>query len=219
MTNTLDLKMIEKKAFRAVHQDGLWDIYIGGVVLSMSILANTFSSEDDNSLLRFGLYLAGLGLFYLLFWAGKKYITIPRLGQVKFGPRRQKRRLMMMLVLAGIVLLQLVILVGTILLWKNPECAAALGFSQTDPDLERLLVATIGALFVGPSMVFLAYFNEFMRGYYIAVILSLAVFSLIWFGEPVYLILAGLLILIPGVVLLIRFLRNHHLPPAEVSYD
>jgi hypothetical protein len=218
MSESLDLKTIEKKAFRAVHQDGLWDIYIGGVVLCMSFLAYTTSSEAK-PLLRFGLYLAGMGMFYLLFWAGKKYITLPRLGQVKFGPRRQKRRLIMMIVMAGLVLLQLGILVGTILLWKNPERAAAFGFSQTDPDLERLLVATIGALFVGPSMVFLAYFNEFMRGYYIAVILSLAVFSLIWFGEPVYLIIAGLLILIPGVVLFILFLRNHPLPPAEVSYD
>jgi hypothetical protein len=218
MSDTLDLKTIEKKAFRAVHQDGLWDIYIGGIVMSMSVLANSTSSEAK-PFLRFGFYMAGMGVFYLLFWAGKKYLTIPRLGQVKFGPRRQKRRLTMMIVMVGIVLLQFVILLGTIFLWQNPERAAVLGFSQTDPDLERLLVATIGALFVGPSMVLLAYFNEFMRGYYIAVILSLAVFSLIWFGEPVYLIVAGLLILIPGVVLFIRFLRNHPLPPAEVSYD
>jgi hypothetical protein len=218
MSETLDLKTIEKKAFRSVHQDGLWDIYIGGVVMSMSVLAYSTSSEAK-PLLRFGLYLAGMGLSYLLFWAGKKYITIPRLGQVKFGPLRQKRKLTMMIVLSGIVLLQLVILLGTIFLWQNPDRAAVLGLSQTDPDIERLLVATIGALFVGPSMVFLAYFNEFMRGYYIAVILSLAVFSLIWFGEPVYLILSGLLILIPGVVLFIRFLRNYPLPPPEVSYD
>ncbi len=218
MSEALDLKTIEKKAFRAVHQDGLWDIYIGGIVMSMSVLAYSTSSEAK-TFLRFGLYLVGMGLSYLLFWAGKKYITVPRLGQVKFGPRRQKRRLTMMIVMVGIVLLQLVILLGTIFLWQNPERAAVLGFSQTDPDLERLLVATIGALFVGPSMVLLAYFNEFMRGYYIAVILSVAVFSLIWFGEPVYLIIAGLLILIPGVVLFIRFLRNHPLPPAEVSYD
>jgi hypothetical protein len=217
MSEPLDLKTIEKKAFRSVHQDGLWDIYIGGIVLSMSVLANP-SSNEAQPLLRFGLYLAGMGLFYLLFWAGKKYITAPRLGQVIFGPERQKRRLTMMIVLTGIVLLQLVILLGTIFLWQNPERAAVLGFSKTDPDLERLLVATIGALFVGPSMVLLAYFNEFMRGYYIAVILSLAVFSLIWFGEPVYLIMAGLLILIPGVVVFIRFLHEHPLPPVEVSH-
>jgi hypothetical protein len=181
-------------------------------------LAYTFSNEAK-PLLRFGLYLAGMGVFYLIFWAGKKYLTTPRLGQVKFGPRRQKRKQIMLGVLAGIVGLQVVILVGTILLWKNPNLAARLGFSQANPDLERLLVATIGALFVGPSMVLLAYFNEFMRGYYIAVILSLAVFSLTWFGKPVYLVLSGLLIIIPGLILFVRFLRSHPLPPVEVTYD
>jgi hypothetical protein len=218
MSEKLDLKGIERKAFRSVHQDGLWDIYIGGIVLCMSFLAYTVSNEAK-PLLRFGLYLAGMGVFYLIFWAGKKYLTTPRLGQVKFGPRRQKRKQIMLGVLAGIVGLLVVILVGTILLWKNPNLAARLGFSQANPDLERLLVATIGALFVGPSMVLLAYFNEFMRGYYIAVILSLAVFSLTWFGKPVYLVLSGLLIIIPGLILFVRFLRSHPLPPVEVTYD
>lgn len=218
MSDSLDLKNIEKKAFRAVHQDGLWDIYIGGVVLCMSFLAYSTAGEAK-PILRFGLYLAGMGVFYLFYWGGKKYLTTPRLGQVKFGPRRQKRKLTMMIVLAGIVLLQVVILFGTTLLWKNPVWAAQLGFSHSALDGERLLVAIIGALFVGPSMVLLAYFNEFLRGYYIAFILSLAVFSLIWFGQPIYLITSALLIILPGVVLFVRFLRTHPLPPAEVSHD
>ena len=218
MSDALDLKNIEKKAFRAAHQDGLWDIYIGGVVLSMSVLAYSTASEAF-PLLRYGLFLAGLGLSYLIFWGGKKYLTAPRLGQVKFGPRRQKRKLTLMIVLAGIVLLQVLLLAGTIFLWANPESAARLGFSHTDPDLERLLVAVTGALIVGPSMTLIAYFNDFLRGYYIAFILSLAVFSLIWFGQPIYLIVAALLIIIPGVVLFVRFLREHPLPPAEFSHD
>jgi hypothetical protein len=176
MSDSLNLKNIEKKAFSATHQDGLWDIYIGGVVLSMSVLAYSSASEAF-PLLRFGLYLAGMGIFYLIFRVGKKYLTSPRLGQVKFGPRRQRRRLTMMIVLAGIVLLQAIILVGTIFLWANPLWATSLGFSHSGLDRERLLVATIGALFVGPSMVLIAYFNDFLRGYYIAFILSLAVFS------------------------------------------
>jgi len=218
MSNALDLKNIEKKAFRATHQDGLWDIYAGGVVLSMSVLAYSTASEAF-PLLRFGLFLAGLGLSYLIFWGGKKYITAPRMGQVKFGPRRQRRKLTLVLVLAGIVLLQVILLFGTIFLWANPEWAARLGFSGSDPDRERLLVAVIGALFVGPSTALIAYFNDFPRGYYIAFIMSLAVFSLIWFGQPIYLIIAGLLIIIPGVALFVHFLREYPLPPAEVSHD
>jgi hypothetical protein len=218
MSASLDLKNIEKKAFRAAHQDGLWDIYIGGIVLSMSVLAYSTASEAF-PLLRFGLYLAGVGVFYLLFWGGKKYLTVPRMGQVKFGPRRQKRKLTMMIVLAGIVLLQVLLLAGTIFLWTNPEWAVRLGFSRTDPDRERLLVAVVGALFVGPSTALIAYFNDFPRGYYIAFILSLAVFSLIWFGQPIFLIVAALLIIIPGVALFVRFLHEHPLPPAELSHD
>jgi hypothetical protein len=217
MSETLDLKAIERKAFRATHQDGLWDIYIGGVILCMTILTYSTGSEEF-PLLNFGLYLLGLGASWLIFWAGKKFITAPRLGQVKFGPQRQRRKRTLVTILVGIVLLQAILVALTILLWANPEGAARLGITGSDPDLERLLVASIGALFVGPSMVILAYFNDFTRGYYIAFILSLAVFSLIWFGQPVYLIVAALIIMIPGVVLFVRFLRQHPLPPAEVRH-
>jgi hypothetical protein len=211
MSISFDLQDIEKRAFRATHQDGLWDIYIGGIVLCMSFLAYT-DSGAFSPLLRFGLYLAGMGAFYLLFLGGKKYLTTPRLGQVKFGPRRQRRKLIMALVLSLIVLLQAGIVVSTILLWKNPEWARTLGLAGNGANGERLLVAVIGALFVGPSMVLIAYFNDYLRGYYIAVILSLAVFSLVWFGQPIYLIASGFVILVPGIILFFRFLRAHPLP-------
>ncbi len=218
MVDTLDLKQLERKAFRATHQDGLWDIYIGGVAMSMAALA--FSDDSDAfPLVRFGFFLAGLALSYLIYWGGKKYITTPRLGQVKFGPRRQRRKVTLAVILGGIVLLQLLILAGTVFLWRNPGWATRLGWSAADQNLERLIISIIGALFVGPSTALIAYFNDFLRGYYIAFILSLAVFSLVWFSQPIYLIIAGLLILVPGAVLFVRFLRQHPLPPAEASHD
>jgi len=218
MIDSLDLKKLEKKAFRATHQDGIWDIYVGVVVLSMSVLAYSNASEAY-PFLRYGLFLIGLGLSYLIFWGGKKYLTTPRLGQVKFGPYRQQRKRTMVIILSGIVLLQVILLAVTIYLWANPQSAASLGLSRTDRDFERLMVAMVGALIVGPSTAIIAYFNDFMRGYYIAFILSLAVFSLIWFGQPIFLIGAGLLILIPGIVLLVRFLRTYPLQPTGVRHD
>ena len=217
MTTSINLKEIERKAFSSAHQDGLWDIYIGGVVLSMSVLAYS-DSDEAFPLPRFVLYLLGMGIFYLIFWGGKKYLTAPRLGQVKFGPQRQRRKLTLAIVLGGIVALQVILFFGTVLLWRNPTWAESLGFSSLAPDVERLLVAVIGALFVGPSMVLIAYFNNFLRGYYIAFLVSLAVFALIWFGQPVYLTAAALIIILPGIVLLVRFLRNHPLPHTEASH-
>jgi len=217
MPDSLNLKNIEKKAFRSTYQDGLLDINMGGVILCMSFLAYTMDGET-NTFLRFGLLIGGLLLFNAIFWGGKKFITIPRLGQVKFSPQRQRRGLIMASVLAAIVLLQVLLLVGTILLWKNPEWATNLGLHTSNKDLERMVVAVIGSLFVGPSMVLLAYFSDFMRGYYIAFITALAVFAWIWFSQPVYLTIAGLLIIIPGVLLFVRFLRVHPLP-AEASHE
>jgi hypothetical protein len=211
-----DLKNLEQKAFRATHQDGLWDIYVGGTVLSMTALAYSNTGEAF-PLLRFVLFLIGVGFSWLIFWAGKKYLTTPRLGQVKFGPHRQRRKVTLMIILSGLLLLQLIILAGTTFLWSNPQWAENLGITHISRDLERLVVAIIGALFVGPSTALIAYFKDFLRGYYIAFILSLAVFSLIWFGQPVYLIISALVILVPGVILLVRFLREHPLPPAEAS--
>jgi hypothetical protein len=97
MNNLFDLKRLEKKAFRATHQDGLWDIQMGGIVMSMAVLAY-LETSDAFPLLQFSIFLLGLGASFLIFWAGKKYVTIPRLGQVKFGPHRQRRKRTLVLV-------------------------------------------------------------------------------------------------------------------------
>jgi len=37
MTDNLDLKELEKKAWRSTFQDGLWDIYFGLLIFGMGI--------------------------------------------------------------------------------------------------------------------------------------------------------------------------------------
>lgn len=77
----------------------------------------------------------------------------------------------------------------------------------------------IGALFVGPGICLMAYYGDFPRGYYNAFVFSLGVFAMIWFQRPSYMIAAGLLVIIPGVVLFIQFLRKYPLLPREVSHE
>ena len=77
----------------------------------------------------------------------------------------------------------------------------------------------IGALFVGPGICLMAYYGDFPRGYYNAFVFSLGVFAMIWFQRPIYMIAAGLLVIIPGVVLFIQFLRKYPLLPREVSHE
>jgi hypothetical protein len=92
---------------------------------------------------------------------------------VKFGPRRKRRARTLALALGGIVLAQVAIVIGTVLLGQNPQWATALGLDQAGADLERLVVAVIAAMFVGPSVTLMAYFTDFTRGYYIRLLMSL----------------------------------------------
>ena len=214
MVNQLNLKEMERRAFRSTYQDGLWDIYIGGMVAGFAMLAG-IPESDDFPLARFGLYFVVTILSCLVFWAGKRFITLPRLGQAKFGAERRKRAHTLGIILAVIVGVQVVVVLLSAVLWARPELAAGIDWLSGDKRATDLLVASLGALFVGPSLALIAYFNDFPRGYYIAVIMSAAVFLMIWADNSAYLLLAAAMILIPGVVLFIRFLRQHPRPPAE----
>ncbi len=216
MVTQLDLKEMERRAFRSTYQDGLWDIYTGGTVAGFALLAG-IPEGNAFPLRRYLLFFAVIGLSYLAFWAGKKYITLPRLGSVKFGAERQKRKRTLGIILAVIVVIQVLVVLLSILLWAKPELAGGIPWLSGDRRATDLLVASLGALFVGPSLALMAYFNDFPRGYYTALVMSAAVFLLIWFDQPAYLMLAAALILIPGLVLFVRFLRQHPRPPAEVG--
>jgi len=82
-----------------------------------------------------------------------------------------------------------------------------------------LAVATLGSLFVGPSFILIAYFLDFPRGYFIAVMMALAVFLMIYLNQPIYPIIIGILIVVPGVVLFLRFLQRYPLHKEETKHD
>jgi hypothetical protein len=213
MSTSLNLKEIERKAFRSTYQDGLLDICISSVVGSMALLMYT-DVRDDFPYLYLILAFLGVGAGQLVYWAGKMFVTLPRIGQVKFGEIRRKRNKTLALILAVVVLLQVGIVLLTAGVWAIPAWGDKLqelfpGRSATD-----LLVAAVGALFVGPSMMAIAYFIDFPRGYYIALVMALGAFLMIWFWQPLIQVGAAFLILIPGLVLFVRFLRQHPLTPS-----
>ena len=210
MTTQINLKEIERKAFRSTFQDGLTDIQHGLVVISMAIFI--YRPADGYRPLNIILAVLLISLAGGLFMAGKKYITLPRMGQVRFGAVRKQKRSTLAIILGVIVLLQIGLLGLTTQGWLNPQAAASINDFLTSHDLMLVAVALIGALIVGTSMTFIAYFSDFPRGYYIAMMMSLAVFVMIYFNRPLYPILIGVLVLLPGLVLLVRFLKAYPLP-------
>ena len=87
-----DLETLEKKMFRAMSEDGLIEMLVG-VLLLATALSNTMGELGYSGMLvRLVAYpLMFFGVFMV--FLGKKYVTIPRLGMVRFSPGRQKKRM------------------------------------------------------------------------------------------------------------------------------
>lgn len=217
MTTQLNLKELERKAFRSTYQDGLWDLYFGLIVICTAVFI--YRPASGYSPLNIVLAMSAMLVAYSLFWVGKKFITLPRMGQVEFGAQRRKRKQTMVIVLGIVVLVQTAFLAFQLAARANPQLGAILNDLLPEGDGMDLVVASIGALFVGPSMILIAYFIDFLRGYYIAIMFSLAVFLMIYLNRPIYPIVIGSLIILPGLVLFVRFLLKYPLRRVEAPHE
>jgi hypothetical protein len=215
--NQINLKELERKAFRSTFQDGLWDMYFGLIVICMSFFL--CRPATGYSPLNIILMLVSMIVAYVLFWAGKRFITLPRMGQVKFGEKRARRKKTLMLVLGVVVFIQAAFLVIQFIGWRNPEFGDMLNKFLQEKNAMDVAVATIGSLFVGPSIILIAYFIDFLRGYYIAVMMAIAVFLAIYLNQPIYPIIIGSLIVVPGVVLFLRFLHKYPLDKEKACHE
>jgi len=213
----LNLKEIERRAFRATYQDGLWDMYFGGIVMAMG--AFMFRPDDGYSLANIILAVVVIAIAGGLLWVGKMLITLPRMGQVRFGPARKQKARTLAIILGVVVLVQAGTVGLTVLGWLSPQVGAQVNSFLAGHSLERLAVAAVASLFVGPPMILIAYFSDFPRGYYIAVMMSLAVFLMILVNQPIYAMVIGGLILLPGLVLFVRFLKRYPLPQESVPHE
>lgn len=209
MATKLDLKEIEKRAFLSTYQDGIWDIYYGLIVICMTFFL--YHPSSGYSPLNIFLMLASILGAYGLFWAGKKWITAPRLGQVVFGDIRKRKRKKMVIVLLILIALQAAVVGITTMGWLDPAFGEKLNQFLGKTDSGLLVVASIGMLMVGSGMLVMVYFTDFSRGYYIAVLMAVAAFLMILFNRPLIPVLIGVVIIIPGIVLLMRFIRRYPL--------
>ncbi|HSB66282.1 MAG TPA: hypothetical protein VLD65_06870 [Anaerolineales bacterium] len=212
MSSALDLKQIESKAFRFNYQDGLLDILLGTIIVGIGFYA--YLPESGYSSANWVWFVLTFIVAQGIYWAGKKFITQPRMGQVRFGSIRQRKNKTLAIVMGIVILLQALIVGATTLGWFNPGIGQKL---FRDIPVEHLAVAALSSIFVGPPLIFIAYMTDFLRGYYIALLFALAVFLMIYFNQPIYPFIIGGLVIVTGIVLFIRFLRIYPLPQGDES--
>lgn len=221
MSQGIDLKKLERKAWRSVFQDGLWDIYLGLLLLAMAIF-KLLSDSSLSELQSMIIYLGLMAVSMLVLWAGKRFITVPRMGRAKFGPKGKARKRKARVVLAVSVLVGVVVFFITLLGFEG-NWSEGLPLQFIIPaiwSVNMLVVFGLGA-----------YFLDFDRLYLIGLMYALALplqisadeFLGIDLGFFAFAVPAAV-ILIVGSVVFVRFLRNYAVlteegPPAERAFN
>jgi hypothetical protein len=218
MNGRIDLKKIERKAFQSTFQDGLWDVYYG--IMTISLSAVLFQPAEGYNLTNLLMAVATLIISFLVLHIGQDYITGPRMGYARFGKRRLWRLIIGVVSVAvvGVVILVITNNIGAV--WVDPAERKSLSLPFRIPEAMKLPFAALMGSFAGIGMALIAIFGHYTRGYYIAILIGLAFFLMLSLNQPFYPILLGSMVLIPGVVIFIRFLKTHPRPSVdEASND
>jgi hypothetical protein len=211
MAEKLSLKSIENRAWKSVYQDGIWDIYLGLLLMAMAIntwIARTGLSEGVVMGLYIGMMLLAMGVLF----AGKRFITVPRLGRVKFTGRRKIQIKRTRLILTASVLVGIIAFLVTVYVLK---------FRPAWFNFE-VMIGTLWVVNVLAVFGLAGYWLQFKRLYLVGAMYAISVpldmyitktfdvdIALYTFGIP------ALVILVVGTVVLVRFIRST--PPLRID--
>ena len=215
MTTNMNLKQLERKAWTSFFQDGLLDILMGLALLASGIpalLPGIFISELSQDVVAGVLMVLAL----VAYWAGKRFITVPRMGRAEFSRARKSRQTKAAIIYAISAVVGAIVFLMTIL-----------GLSSTPPAwVEKLGVEGFLALGIGGWMLLIlglgSYFTDYTRGYIIAALYALAFGGTVIVHNPITFIVAGVLAVLMGLAVFVRFLRTHPKPSElepSTSYD
>ena len=213
MSEDMNLKVLEKRAYRSTFDDGIWDLFIGLIILSIGLgpLFGLVISLPEFWNIIIPSLICNI-LAFLIFYFGKKYVTIPRIGNVKFGPKRKSKQLKLK------IFLMIVFIVNVILLIL--PLTGITDYIQIEP-----LFITFFLGFGGFTLPFcvVAYYLDFARLYYYAFAAGLG-FPLSRFLTPIVgysldtiiiFSIIGLIIVLIGLYYFIYFLKKYPLSKQE----
>ena len=213
MLSPLNLKQIEKKAYRSIYNDGLYDISWGLLLLGFGLSPLL---KDVGFPKPFDLFLMPLAALLILF-LGKKYLTVPRLGIVRFRDNHQiqKKTFQKLAFLIIPIQIVLIILVAT---------QALPDFLKTESNLILPILISIFLIIIFTVIAHLINFLRFfIYGIFMAISYPTAEILNQYVGTPLDGLIpfgvSGIFLLFIGVIYLIRFLLKYPKPNLEVIND
>jgi MFS family permease len=202
------LQEVERKVFRTVYQDGLWDVFLGCFALLFAL--GPLLSVRLGDFWSSAVFLPFWGLVALAIWLIRRHVVAPRLGVVKFGPARKRKLLRFNLAMLVVNVLALVAGIVVALQSTVPGQVVPIGFGLV--------------LLVGFSVT--AYLLDFRRLYLYGLLVGLSPLVGEWLythygvphhGLPVTFGLSSAIMIGTGLVIFARLLRDNPLPGSQNS--
>jgi len=206
----IDLKKIERKAFLTYHKDGLLDIVLG-FILMVGVLSSTLLEMGVSDAIRISIYVPLMivgPVFFMVY--GKRKITIPRLGYVKFGEKRKRNRKKLIIAIILINLFIFIALFATITN-KLDQISTVIGINTV------VWMAVLIFCFVFSVFFVFAYLHDnprlYITGFLMAITepiyTSLEIFTSIRFKALIAYGIPGILLLTLGFFAFLQFLKKY----------
>ncbi|MFX0169530.1 MAG: hypothetical protein ACFE89_09290 [Candidatus Hodarchaeota archaeon] len=191
MSKPVDLKALERQAYLTYHGDGIIDLFLGFVIVWLSVLAVILP--------EFFIFL--VGSFVALFpsyTSAKKSFTIPRMGYVEFSATRQWKTKQLFVVINLVTVMGVVL---GLLAWLVPLVSAFI--------VTYFLLILGGA--GGGVFLLIAYVTGIKRfyGYGLAIFSGFVIAFLFSLSVLIPLCSLGAIMITYGSVLLYRFTRKY----------
>jgi hypothetical protein len=218
MAHDVDLKDLEKKMFRSMSEDGLIEMLVGMLLLTTAMsncMREVGYSAMTVRLVAYPLMFLGVILVFI----GKRYVTIPRLGMVRFSPGRQKKRMKVVLALTASIVFMNIMTVVVI----SQGGGGGVSGELLSAMLASALVATVIMIIFG----LIAHVYEYPRLVVVGVLFGSAELTYTYVSHTTDIGYAGLAIfgiaggavLAMGAAALDRFVKRYPLPGARRAPD
>jgi len=207
MTKKTSLREIEKKTYMSYHQDGLLDIFVGVYILlfGIGILLMTMTNFST----WFVIPAIFPAIMVPIWISAKKRITMPRIGYVKFGVKGANK---MMAIFLGLTVAGLGVFT---VFGLGASMGESWALTLRDFLISNYMII-IGIAAVTISSLF-AYTMGLKRLYGYGLLTLVLFFTGYFIVIPFeyFLVTIGLVIIISGFVLLMRFIRKYPLPQGD----
>ncbi|MCB2154701.1 hypothetical protein KQI84_07415 [bacterium] len=215
MEDTLNAQQIERRAYSATRNTGLFEIYVGALVMAVGFFMTMLDWKIGVGW-SFAIYLVVIGAAVGIHRYAFHRIKARRLGNAVFGEERKKKERKVRLAFVAGFIVTTGIVLATMFLWKHPTTDAPLNIP--------MLMAAIWAFQIIAVFAVLAYYWDQPRMFLLGVILGATVptdlalreFAEIAASWIVY-GAGGLMLVLLGVALFARFVRENPVYEPEAS--